>query len=220
MSAPRYALAALLTTGCVHQQDVDVFVILPDIEQACAVLDAAAVSLEVATADGEHFSVTADRCQSRLADQPIAGFPLVLPDLGEGYHRLDASIMRPSGDVIGTRSLPFRTGKPVVAGFGYGDLPGWPRAAASVLAGECFAGGPFRDITVSATPRAAAVASVQLAMVCADAPTPAAVPLTVERGPITITAVATRDGNEPCSASFEATAVDNAQLPIAFGGCR
>jgi hypothetical protein len=183
----RLLLAAALS-GCVAEHDPDVYVALPDIEDACATLDAAHLAIEVSTIQGERFTAESSTCQPRLAGQGVAGFQVELFRLTDGYHRLDAHLLGSSGGMLGALARPFSAAAPLVIGFGRADLPGWPRAGLTLVVPAC-TGDPGASLHVTA------IAAGEPRPVV-DAMVPCAAPhLQVPRGAIDLVArIATGDG--------------------------
>ncbi len=205
------ALWTIALAGCATQNDPDVYVVLPAVTQACATLDAAHLSIDVTTVQGEHFTVASDACQSRIANQDIPGWQLAFDRLADGYHRLTARIEAPDGTLIGKIEEPFTPKAPVVVGFTRGDLPGWPVATVTLTATACTAD-PGAMLHVVATPTKE-MHPVADAMVPCSAPT-----LSLPRGDTQL-AVEIHASDGYCTlATAEAFVFDDAPVPLMPGG--
>jgi hypothetical protein len=198
-------LAVIALAGCVDQHDPDIYVTLPNVPQACALLDAAELSLEVATVQGEHFTVVSPACQGRLANQDIAGWQVALDRLADGYHRLTARITGPNGELIGTIDQPFTAKAPVLVPFNRPDLPGWPTAMITLMTPAC------DTLRVVATPDKE-VPVVDTTLPC-SAPSVA-----IPRGPTGFTVELHASDGQCTLASAEALVANDAAVPLVPGG--
>lgn len=194
--------ALLVVAGCATQHDPDVYVVLPDVPQACATLDAAQLALDVATVQGEHFTIVSQACSSRLANQDVSGWQLELDRLADGYHRLTARIIGANGEAIGTIDQPFTAAAPVIVGFGRADMPGWPTAMITLMPPAC------ESLHVTATPDKEMKPVVDTVVPC-SAPV-----LAIPRGPTKL-AVAIHTSDGQCSlASTETFVLANAAVNL------
>jgi len=200
--------AALLVVlgACVAEHDPDLFVTLPG---ECATLDAARLDLDIATVQGEHFTVTSPSCQSQLAGQNVQGFAVELERIADGFQRFDAHLVTSTGTPLGELSQPFDASLPVVlVAFGRADLPGWPTAQITLAPPAC-----ETTLHVTATPANEIKAVVDVDLPC-DAATVA-----IPRGDTQI--VATVPLSTGCVlATAELFAYDDATQDLHIeGGC-
>jgi hypothetical protein len=174
-----FALAAGLA-GCVDEYNVDVYAILPQIDNACLLLDAASLRLDVEPLDGARFAVTASPCESQLAGQNIAGFHVQLEELTAGYHRMTATVDDGDDAPVGAIALPFSAARPVTIPFARADLPMWPTATLAVSLTGCTG-----DAHLAGTLALAMDPSIVVALTC-DSPAMIVAP----RGPLALAVTA------------------------------
>lgn len=205
-------LACVVATGCVDEFDTDVWIVLPTATPTCATLGAGRAIVDVATREGERFSLVAPACGEQLEGQEFAGYHLVLARVTSEYHRLVARIENVDGDVIGEIAKPFAGDEVQLLTFDRADLPNWPSAHLVVTVPGC-ANGELAEVAVIATPTGADRPAFEGTLPC----TPdATVALTVPRGPLTIRATAQRLDGGCVMAQLQTYAADEATPSLVF----
>lgn len=194
----------LALAACGRERDVDLFVVMPLVDDVCTHADLDRVELRITGPGPEDFTLRASGCR-RQAEFMFDGFftaerggQLVLDHLQEGFYRIDASVFGSDGSLRGTRSLPIdaRTSPQAII-FERPDLPGWPTLEVEVIVPACRVQPDLVRVHIVATPVGAFVPAATATVGCVTGqPTRARFDLPI--GPVELTGEGMLDDETVC----------------------
>jgi hypothetical protein len=209
----RWIFSLALVAACGGEGDVDVYVVMPQVDDVCAHLAAARVELEVTGPGPERFTVRGEGCR-RHPDFGFDGFfvaagggQLRLERLDDAFHWVTARVYAEDGALRGVRVQPFDAREsPLAIVFLRPDLPGWPTTQLEVTVPTCALAPDLARVELAIQPVGGFVPT-RATLGCAEPRVRVAAPL----GPAAITAEGRLTDGTLCYQGAATTVVERAR---------